>query len=53
MGNALVPTPPFDKNGARLRLAALLAPLVLGAPLLDYTLVMKAVGFALGAAFFG
>jgi hypothetical protein len=53
LGNALSPTPPFHRNGARLRLAALLVPLIVGAPLIDYAVIFKGIGFAVGVGFFG
>lgn len=53
MANALSPTPPFHRNGARLRMAALLVPAILGSPFISYDIIFKGISFAIGVGFFG
>ncbi|KAK7712745.1 hypothetical protein SLS57_007699 [Botryosphaeria dothidea] len=52
-GNALSPTPPFPRNTYRLRLAALVVPLLLTSAFVSSYLFMKGVTFASGFVFFG
>ncbi|EED19877.1 conserved hypothetical protein [Talaromyces stipitatus ATCC 10500] len=52
-GNALSPTTPFPKYAARLRLAAILAPMALGSFFLTSYVVVKTSGFMFGFVFFG
>lgn len=51
--SALSPTPPFPKYAARLRLASVLAPLVLVSLFTTSYMVIKASGFMFGFVFFG
>ena len=51
-GNALSPTPPFPKNKARMKLAAVLAPLLLVSLFTSSYMFMKANTFFVGFAFF-
>lgn len=52
-GNALSPTPPFPRDLYRLRLAILVAPLVLTSLFVTSYMVVKATTFGIGFAFFG
>ncbi|KAH7045112.1 hypothetical protein B0J12DRAFT_711932 [Macrophomina phaseolina] len=52
-GNALSPTPPFPRNIYRLRLAALVVPVLLTSLFLSSYLFMKGVTFSTGFLFFG
>ncbi|KAI9674199.1 MAG: hypothetical protein M1817_002017 [Caeruleum heppii] len=52
-GNALSPTPPFPRDGPRLRLAALVAPLVAVSLVVDSAMFMKGTTFGVGFGFFG
>ncbi|KZP18638.1 hypothetical protein FIBSPDRAFT_829233 [Athelia psychrophila] len=51
--NALSPTPPFHANRARLRLAAVLVPLVFVAYFVKPAFVAKTMGALVGFGFFG
>lgn len=51
-GNALSPTPPFPKNKARMKLAAVLAPLLLVSLFTSSYMFMKANAFFIGFGFF-
>lgn len=51
-GNALSPTPPFPKNKARTKLAAVLAPLLLVSLFTSSYMFMKANTFFIGFGFF-
>lgn len=52
-GNALSPTPPFHPYAARMRLAAIVAPLILVTYFMKSQYVIKGVGFGIGFGFFG
>ncbi|KAI0150823.1 hypothetical protein GGR57DRAFT_471667 [Xylariaceae sp. FL1272] len=52
-GNALSPTPPFPQNTYRLRLAGLVAPMLLLSLFLTSYMFMKGVTFGAGFGFFG
>ncbi|KAF1351628.1 hypothetical protein EJ07DRAFT_137528 [Lizonia empirigonia] len=52
-GNALEPTAPFPKEKYRLRLAAVVAPLVLVSLFVTSYMFMKGVTFGIGFGFFG
>ncbi|OKL64615.1 hypothetical protein UA08_00569 [Talaromyces atroroseus] len=52
-GNALSPTPPFPRDTARLRLAAVLVSMILVSLLTTSYLAVKASGFMFGFIFFG
>lgn len=52
-GNALSPTPPFPHDTYRLRVAALLAPLLLTSFFVTTYLFVKGVAFGAGLIFFG
>ncbi|KAF2191355.1 hypothetical protein K469DRAFT_622941 [Zopfia rhizophila CBS 207.26] len=51
--NALSPTPPFPRDRYRLRLAALVAPLLLTSIFVTSYVFMKGVTFGIGISFFG
>ena len=51
-GNALAPTPPFPKNKARMKLASVLAPLLLVSLFTSSYMFMKANTFFIGFGFF-
>jgi hypothetical protein len=53
MGNALSPTPPFPKNAYRIRLAGLIAPLLLVSLFVTSYMFLKGVTFGIGFGFFG
>lgn len=53
MGNALEPTPPFPQNRYRIRLAALILPLLLGSFFINAYMVVKGTLFGIGFGFFG
>ena len=53
MGNALSPTPPFPQNRYRIRLAALILPLLLGSFFISAYMVVKGTTFGIGFGFFG
>lgn len=52
-GNALSPTPPFPHDLYRLRLAAVLVPLLAGSFFLSSYMIVKGAGFGVGFGFFG
>jgi len=52
-GNALSPTPPFPQNIYRIRLAALVVPLLLTSLFVSSYMFMKGVTFGIGFGFFG
>jgi hypothetical protein len=52
-GNALSPTPPFPQNLYRIRLAALVLPLLLGSFFITSYMVVKGTTFGIGFGFFG
>ncbi|KAI0640339.1 hypothetical protein C8Q77DRAFT_1045453 [Trametes polyzona] len=52
-GNAIEPVPPFPKYTARLRLAGVLAPILLVSLFVPAALVVRGTTFALGVVFFG
>ena len=52
-GNALEPTAPFPKNKYRMRLAVVVAPLVLTSLFVTSYMFMKGVTFGIGFGFFG
>ncbi|KAF9631644.1 hypothetical protein BFW01_g2506 [Lasiodiplodia theobromae] len=52
-GNALSPTPPFPRNTYRLRLAALVVPLLLVSFFITSYMFVKGVTFGAGFGFFG
>ncbi|KAI0674025.1 hypothetical protein C8Q78DRAFT_968788 [Trametes maxima] len=53
LGNAIEPVPPFPKYEARLRLAGVLAPLLLAASFVPAAAVVRGTTFAVGVVFFG
>lgn len=53
LGNALSPIPPYPRNLYRLRLAALIAPLVCGSFFISSYMFMKGLTFGAGFGFFG
>ncbi|EME41245.1 hypothetical protein DOTSEDRAFT_73607 [Dothistroma septosporum NZE10] len=52
-GNALEPTPPFPKDVVRLRLAAVLVPVLAGSFFISSYIVVKGTTFGVGFGFFG
>ncbi|KXL50971.1 hypothetical protein M433DRAFT_139400 [Acidomyces richmondensis BFW] len=52
-GNALNPTPPFPKETYRLRLAALIVPLLASSLFINNYMVLKGTMFFIGFGFFG
>ena len=52
-GNALTPTPPFPHDAYRLRLAALIVPLLAASPFITNYMVVKGMTFGIGFGFFG
>ncbi|KAK4619788.1 hypothetical protein CLAFUW4_10851 [Fulvia fulva] len=52
-GNALEPTPPFPKDVVRLRLAAVLVPVLAGSFFISSYMVVKGTTFGIGFGFFG
>lgn len=52
-GNALSPIPPFPKDAARFRLAAVIAPLLVLSLVTTNYMFMKGMGFGVGFGFFG
>ncbi|EMC93045.1 hypothetical protein BAUCODRAFT_151416 [Baudoinia panamericana UAMH 10762] len=52
-GNALSPTPPFPQDVYRLRLTALLVPVLAGSLFTTNYMVMKGISFGVGFGFFG
>ena len=51
--SALSPTPPFPRDTARLRLAALLVPLLAASIFVTSYMFVKGVTFGIGFGFFG
>lgn len=51
--NALAPTPPFPRDTARLRLAAIVIPLVATSVFVSSYMFVKATSFGIGFGFFG
>jgi hypothetical protein len=51
--NALSPTPPFPHDLYRLRLAAIIVPMLAGSFFLNSYMIMKSVGFGVGFGMFG
>ncbi|KAK3114179.1 profilin, required for normal timing of actin polymerization in response to thermal stress [Teratosphaeriaceae sp. CCFEE 6253] len=52
-GNALSPTPPFPHDAYRLRLAAILVPVLAASPFITNYMVVKSISFGAGFGFFG
>ncbi|KAI0776352.1 hypothetical protein BD413DRAFT_602751 [Trametes elegans] len=52
-GNAIEPVPPFPKYSARLRLAGVLAPILLVSLFVPAALVVRGATFGIGVGFFG
>lgn len=52
-GNALSPTPPFPHDAYRLRLAAVLVPVMASSTFITNYMVVKGITFGIGFGFFG
>ncbi|KAI9069704.1 hypothetical protein FKP32DRAFT_1586683 [Trametes sanguinea] len=53
LGNAIEPVPPFPKYEARLRLAGVLAPLLVASVFVPAAVVVRGTTFGIGVGFFG